>query len=206
MFRFMNPDDAKMNVSPLSERWWVVVIRGVAAILFGILALVWPGISLLFLVILWGAYALTDGVFNLVMAVRRARAGRRWGWLVFEGIVSILAGALTFAWPGITAWLLSLMIAAWAVVTGIAEIASAIRLRQYIRGEWLLALSGLLSIVFGVLLAMFPRAGALALAWTIGIYAIVFGALLIGLGLRLHHFHRGGPRSIPTDHAATPAL
>lgn len=180
------------NVRPLTERWWVPVVRGCAAIAFGALAVLAPEISLVALVLLWGAYALIDGIFNLAAGVRKARAGRRWGWLVFEGIVSIAVGILTFAWPGITAMVLLALIAAWAVLTGIAEIAAAIRLRRTIRGEWLLAASGVLSIVLGVLLFLFPGPGVLALLWMIAVYAFVFGILLVGFGLRLHRWHRAG--------------
>lgn len=186
----MNAEYVSASVSALAERWWVLEIRGVAAILFGILAIVAPGTSLLALLILWGAYALVDGVFNLILAARRGRAGQSWGWLVFEGIVSIGAGVLTFAWPGMTALILLVVIAVWAVLTGIAKIATAIRIRRQVSGEWLLAVSGILSILFGVFLLLSPGAGALALVWVIGIYAIVFGALLIGLGLRLHRWSR----------------
>jgi uncharacterized membrane protein HdeD (DUF308 family) len=199
-------DYALPTPSALGARWWVFVVRGLAAILFGILTFVVPGISLLFLVTLWGAYALFDGVLNLVFAAREARAHGSWGWLVFEGIVGILAGVLTFAWPGITALVLLIMIAAWAVFSGVAEIAAAIWLRREIRGEWVLAASGFLSIVFGVLLFAFPGTGALALLWMIGAYAILFGGLLVGLGLRLHR--RSGrrvDRAFPTGGSPTPA-
>jgi uncharacterized membrane protein HdeD (DUF308 family) len=201
----MSSDYAIPNVSALAARWWVLVIRGAAAILFGILAVAVPRISLFALVMLWGAYALVDGVFNLMLAARGARAGRRWGWLLFEGILSIAAGVVAFAWPGITALVLLALIGFWAVLTGIAEIAAAIRLRRQIRGEWLLATSGILSIAFGVLVLLFPGAGALALVWMIGAYAIVFGGLLIGLGVRLKRWGRPRERPIPTGGMPTPA-
>lgn len=185
------------NISQLADRWWTLLIRGGAAVLFGVLTFVAPGISLYSLVILWGAYAIVDGAFNLMSAYRGARAGRRWGWLTFEGIVSIAAGVLAFAWPGITALALLVVIAGWAVLTGIAQIATAVRLRKQIHGEWLLALSGLLSIGFGVVLLMFPRTGALAVLWTIGAYAIVTGVLLGALGFRLRRWRQGGGHSAP---------
>lgn len=201
----MNFDYESPNVNALAARWWVLLVRGIAAILFGILAMVAPGFGLLTLLILWGTYALVDGVFNLILAARGARAGRRWGWLLFEGIVSIAAGVLTFVWPGITALVLLTVIAVWAVMTGVAEIAAAIRLRRQISGEWWLVTSGILSIVFGVLMFVFPGAGTLALVWMIGAYAIVFGALLIGLSLRLHRWGRSHERPIPTGGMPTPA-
>lgn len=201
----MNADYANLNVNALAARWWVLVIRGIAAILFGILAIVVPGASLLALVIIWGVYALVDGVFSLILAARGARAGRSWGWLLFGGIVGIAAGVVAFAWPGITAMVLLFVIAFWAVLTGIAEIAAAIWLRREISGEWLLVTSGILSIIFGVLLLLFPGAGALAVVWMIGAYAIIYGALLIGLGVRLHRWDRSHERPLPTGGTPTPA-
>jgi uncharacterized membrane protein HdeD (DUF308 family) len=183
-------ESGNVNVDQLAERWWALVVRGMAAILFGALAFALPGISLLALLMVWAAYALVDGALNLVLAARSAKAGRRWGWLVFEGIASIAAAVVAVLWPGITAWALLMVIAAWAVVTGIAEIAVAIRLRRQLHGEWLLALSGALSIAFGVLLMAYPAAGVLAVLWMVGAYAILFGVLLIGLGWRLHAWHR----------------
>lgn len=191
-----------VNIDQLAERWWALVVRGVAAILFGALTFALPGISLLVLLILWAAYALVDGVLNLVLAARGARAGRRWGWLLFEGIVSIAAGVVAVVWPGITAWALLMVIAAWAVVTGVAEIAVAIRLRRQLEGEWLLALGGVLSIAFGVALVAYPGAGVLAVLWMVGAYAILFGVLLIGLGWRLHAWHRA---EHPGTHGGLPS-
>lgn len=191
-----------VNIDQLAERWWALVVRGVAAILFGALTFALPGISLLVLLILWAAYALVDGVLNLVLAARGARAGRRWGWLLFEGIVSIAAGVVAVVWPGITAWALLMVIAAWAVVTGVAEIAVAIRLRRQLEGEWLLALGGVLSIAFGVALVAYPSAGVLAVLWMVGAYAILFGVLLIGLGWRLHAWHRA---EHPGTHGGLPS-
>jgi uncharacterized membrane protein HdeD (DUF308 family) len=189
------------NVGQLADRWWMLVIRGAAAIVFGVLTFVMPAVSLFALVLLWGGYALVDGAFNVMAAIRGARAGRHWGWLLFEGIISIGAGVVTFAWPGITALALLAVIAVWGVVTGIAAIVSAVRLRKEIQGEWLLALSGVLSIAFGVLLVLIPSAGALALLWLIGGYATVAGVLLIGVGVRLRSWRHGTGRAIPTGGA-----
>lgn len=189
----------------LADRWWVPVVRGVAALLFGILTLLVPGASLYALVVLWGIYALVDGFFNLTLGVQRGRAGERWGWFIAEGLLSIAAGIFTFVWPGITGLVLLYVIAAWAVLTGIAEVAAAVRLRAMLEHEWLLALAGALSIVFGILLFARPGAGALAVAWLIGFYAILFGTLLIGLGARLYRW--GHPRhgGMPTHGARTAA-
>ncbi len=186
----MNTNYTDVDASALTARWWMLVIRGVAAILFGILAIALPQASLMALVLLWGAYAIVDGTFTVMLAAGRGRAGGNWGWLLFEGLVGIGAGIMTFVWPGITALLLLVVIAAWAVLTGIAELAAAIRLRREIRGEWLLALSGALSIAFGILLLARPGAGALTVMWLIGAYAIGFGVVLVGLGLRLHRWGR----------------
>lgn len=196
----MSTEDAALTA--LLPRWWMLVIRGVAAILFGIVTFALPSVSLFALVTLWGAYAIVDGIFAIGLAVARGRAGTSWGWWLFEGLVSIGAGIMTFAWPAITATVLLGVIAAWAFLTGIAEISVAIWLRREIRGEWLLGLSGILSIGFGFLLLARPLAGALAVAGLIGGYAIVFGALLIGLGFQLNrwrHHHAELPAgSAPT--------
>jgi uncharacterized membrane protein HdeD (DUF308 family) len=201
----MNSTFIGAGLDALTERWWVPVIRGIAAIVFGVLALVSPAIGLFALVIMWALYALADGVFNLMLAGHAGRAGTRWGWYLFEAIVSIAAGVLTFVYPGITAMVLVFVIATWAILTGVIEIAAAIELRHVVRGEWMLALAGVLSVAFGVLLFAFPGAGALALVWLIGSYAIVFGLLLIGLGVRLRRWGREGERVIPTGGVPTPA-
>ncbi|HEV7366685.1 MAG TPA: HdeD family acid-resistance protein [Gemmatimonadales bacterium] len=181
-----------VDVDSLSRNWWAVSLRGLAGILFGIITFFAPGISLAALVLLFGAYALVDGVLAIVSAVRR-RGADRWWLLLLEGLVGIAAGVLTFLWPGITALALLYVIAAWALVTGAFEIAAAIRLRKAISGEWLLALSGIFSIALGVLLVLFPGPGALAVTIWIGAYAFVFGALLFALGLRLRGL--GSPRT-----------
>jgi uncharacterized membrane protein HdeD (DUF308 family) len=181
-----------VDVDGLSRNWWAVSLRGLAGILFGIITFFAPAISLAALVLLFGAYALVDGVLAIVTAVRR-RGADRWWLLLLEGLVGIAAGVLTFLWPAITAIALLYVIAAWALVTGAFEIAAAIRLRKAITGEWLLALSGIFSIGLGVLLVLFPGPGALAVTIWIGAYAFVFGALLFALGLRLRGV--GSPRA-----------
>jgi uncharacterized membrane protein HdeD (DUF308 family) len=181
-----------VDVDSLSRNWWAVSLRGLAGILFGIITFFAPGISLAALVLLFGAYAFADGVLAIVSAVRR-RGTDRWWLLLLNGLVGIAAGVLTLLWPGITALALLYVIAAWALVTGAFEIAAAIRLRKAITGEWLLALSGIFSIALGVLLILFPGPGALAVVIWIGAYALVFGALLFALGLRLRGL--GSPRT-----------
>ncbi len=169
----------------LARNWWALALRGLLAIVFGLLAFALPGVTLAALVILFGAYALVDGIFALVAAVRAAEAHERWWLFVLEGIAGIAAGVITFMWPGITALALLYLIAWWALITGIFEIAAAIRLRKEISGEWVLALGGVASVIFGVLLLMRPGVGALAVIWLIGTYALVFGLLLLILGFRL---------------------
>jgi len=177
----------------LTRYWWAVTLRGALAVLFGILALIWPGVTVVVLVALFGAYALVDGVIALgTAAFGGARAAGRRGWLILEGVVGVITGIITFAWPGITALALLWVIAFWAIFTGVLEIISAIRLRREMEGEWMLILSGVLSVVFGLLLAIWPGAGALTLVVLIGIYAIIFGIALIVLGLRMRRVGREG--------------
>jgi uncharacterized membrane protein HdeD (DUF308 family) len=170
----------------LGRNWWALALRGVAAILLGILAFAWPGITLFVLVLFFGAYMLVDGIFAIVAAVRAAGEEDRWWLLLIEGILGVLAGLVAFFWPGLTALALLYFIAAWAIVTGIMEIVAAVRLRQEIEGEWALGLSGLLSVIFGVLLVVLPApAGLLSLVWLVGAYAVATGVLLLILAFRV---------------------
>ncbi|HZQ99289.1 MAG TPA: HdeD family acid-resistance protein [Chloroflexota bacterium] len=166
-----------------SRNWWVLALRGAFAVLFGVLAFALPGITLGALVLLFGAYAFVDGVLAIYHAFA-GDAGSRWV-LALEGIVGVLAGIGTLVYPGITAVALLYVISAWAVLTGVLEIAAAIELRKVIDGEWMLALGGIASIVFGVLLAVQPAAGLLTVVWIIGAYAVVFGVALIALGFKV---------------------
>jgi uncharacterized membrane protein HdeD (DUF308 family) len=168
----------------MARNWWMVVLRGIAAILFGVLAWTWPGVTLVVLVMLWGAYAFVDGLLALVSAFSGA-SGRPWWVLALEGVVGLGAAAVTWLYPGVSAIVLLWVIAAWAIVTGVVEIVAAIRLRKEIQGELWLGLAGVASVVFGGLLIARPGAGALAVIWIIGGYAIVFGVLLVALGFRL---------------------
>jgi uncharacterized membrane protein HdeD (DUF308 family) len=174
------------NTAGLAANWGAVLFRGLAASAFGLVTVMAPGLSLVALVMLFGAYAFVDGVLALVSALRRrGRTAPLWR-LVLQGIAGIATGAITLIWPDISAVALLYLIAAWAIVTGGFEIATAIRLRKQIEGEWLLILSGVLSVILGVVIAVFPGAGALALVLWIGVYALVSGALLIALSMRLH--------------------
>jgi len=182
-------------LNALSENWWLFLLRGIAAIIFGILAFVWPGITLLSLTLVFAAYAQVDGFCALWAAIsgRTSEMMPRW-WLAVVGVAGVLAGLIAFFYPGMTALILLFFIAGWAVVIGALQIWGAIQLRKEMEGEWLLALSGLLSIAFGVLVMLWPGAGALAVVWIIGWYAILFGGISIGLAFRLKNA-RGGYHS-----------
>jgi uncharacterized membrane protein HdeD (DUF308 family) len=169
----------------LARNWWALLIRGIAAVVFGVLAFVWPGATIVALVILFGAYAFVDGVFAIVAAIRAAQSRERWWPFLLEGIVGIAIAAITYFEPHVTAFALYFTIAAWAFLTGILEIAAAIQLRKQIANELWLILGGILSLLFGVLMIWRPLAGAIAIVWVIGAYAIMFGILMIGLSLRL---------------------
>jgi uncharacterized membrane protein HdeD (DUF308 family) len=172
-------------VDLLTHNWWLLALRGLMAILFGVLAFVWPGITLLTLVWLFGAFALVNGILSLALAAKAPKGYPRVGSLILGGLLGILAGLLAFVMPGITTLSLLILIAAWAMVTGILEIVAAIRLRKEMTNEWLLALAGIASLAFGVLLVLRPAAGALVLIWWIGAYALIFGILLCVLAFRL---------------------
>jgi uncharacterized membrane protein HdeD (DUF308 family) len=176
----------------LARHWWAVGLRGLAAIIFGILALVVPNITIIVLIAFFGAYALVDGVIAIYLAIRDRANNHNWGWLLVEGIAGVLIGIVTFRWPGVTAIVLLAFIAAWAIITGIMEIFQAIELRRVITNEWLLILSGAASVIFGLILIIFPGTGALALVVVIGIYAIIFGILLLVLAWRLRGMQMRG--------------
>ena len=174
----------------LAKSWWLVLLRGIAGILFGLLAFAWPGLTLVTLVLLYGAYALVDGAFALAAAFTGAAKPAPTWWLIIVGLLGIAAGAVTIFWPGVTALVLILLIGGWAIAHGIFEIIGAIQLRKEIDNEWWLILAGALSVIFGLMVLVAPGAGALALIWVIGAYSIVFGAMLVGLSLRLRkHRH-----------------
>src|SRR4051812_34007937 len=176
---------ARTLLEDLSNNWWVILLRGIVGVIFGVVAFVSPGATLLALVFVWGAYAIVDGAFALYMTYLAARQQRRWWPYLLEGLAGIGAGVLAFAVPGITALALLYLIAAWAIITGIVEIVAAIDLRKQIQNEWLLGLAGVLSIIFGIIVTVMPDAGALAVVWTVGAYALVFGITLIVLAFRV---------------------
>ncbi len=173
----------------LTRNWWAMALRGVAAIIFGILAFIWPGITLIVLAIMFGAYALVDGVFAIIAAIQRAGGEERWWTLLVEGIVGIAAGTFAFLFPGLTAFALVFLVGAWAIATGVLKIITAIRLRKVIEGEWLMVLLGTLSILFGLAIVTFPVIGALSLTWAFGSFAIAFGVLMLILAFQLRGIH-----------------
>ena len=179
----------------LARNWWVLLLRGLAAITFGVLAWTRPGISLVALVLLFGAYTMADGILGVWTAIEGRKESDHWWVLLLAGLLSIGVGCLTFTAPGITAIALLFYIAAWAIATGVLEIIAAIRLRQEIEGEWMLVLGGVASILFGSILMFRPGAGALALLWMIATYAVVFGVILVMLGLRLRGIGREAARA-----------
>ena len=169
----------------LGRNWWLVLLRGIAAIVFGLLAWAWPGVTLVTLVLFWGAYALVDGVAALIGGWKTKDGGKPMWTVVLVGLVGIAAGIFTFLQPGVTAIALLILIAVWAIVQGVLEIAAAIRLRKEIQNEWLLILCGLLSVAFGVLMILNPGAGAIAVLWLIGAFSVAYGVLLIILSFKL---------------------
>ena len=183
-----------MLLQTLKRHWWVPVLRGVAAIIFGMMAFVYPGLTVAVLVLLFGAWVLVDGIFRVIGAIGHRSSDSDWGWQLVIGILGIIIGFLTFHAPGITALALVIYVAAWALMIGVSEIVVAIKLRQEIKGEWFLILMGILSILFAIMLLWNPLPGALALVWLIASYAIVFGVLGIVFGFRL--------RSLPVSAAA----
>jgi uncharacterized membrane protein HdeD (DUF308 family) len=169
----------------LAQNWWALAIRGVAGVIFGLIAFFLPGLTMLSLVLLFSAYMLVDGIFAIVGAVRSARRRESWWLLALGGVIDIIAGVVAFLWPGLTVLTFVLLVGAWAIVSGTLMFAAAFRLKID-HGRWWLALGGLISLVYGVLLVIAPLIGALVLTWWIGAYAIVFGATLLVLSFRLH--------------------
>lgn len=168
----------------LRRNWWLILIRGICAIVFGISTLLWPGLSLITLVLFYGVFALVDGILAISAAIVGGALVDRW-WLALVGLVGVAAGLLTLTWPGLTGLVLLYFIGGWAIAAGVLQIVGAIRLRKEIENEWLLIASGVLSVLFGVLILFHPGAGALGLALLIAWFAILYGVLLSGFALRL---------------------
>ena len=188
-------------VTAAAESWVTLGVRGLLAILFGILAFAWPGITLFVLVLLFAAYALADGVFAFVGAYRAAESNRSVWPFLLEGVLGVVTGIAAFAWPNITAVALVYLIAGWAIVTGALELYAAIQLRKQLTDELWLGAGGLLSILFGVLIAAVPGTGALAVVWVIAAYAVLFGVTLLALAWRMR-----SERSTPESGRTSPSV
>lgn len=186
--------------SDLARNWWVLLVRGLLAIGFGVLALINPVVTLGVLVLCFAAFAIVDGIFSIALSITARKQFPGWGWLLAAGIAGIVIGVLTFLWPGVTALLLLYWMLAWLVVTGIFQIVAGIRLRKEITGEFWVILGGVLSVLFGVFLMANPVVGALAVLWMIGFFALAFGLLMIFAAFRVRSF-RGGPDPTASAHA-----
>lgn len=187
------PHSSSPLLNALGHSWWLLFLRGVVWILFGILAFTWPGLTLATLVLLYGAFAFADGIVSLWAAFSGSAKPTPTWWLIVVGLLGLGAGIVTVLYPALTAVLLVMFIGAWALVHGIFEIIGAIRLRNEIEGEWWLILAGILSVLFGGFVLVSPGAGALALIWIIAAYAIAFGILIIGFAFRVRHFTHHPP-------------
>jgi uncharacterized membrane protein HdeD (DUF308 family) len=161
------------------QNWWMLALRGVLAIIFGLIALFAPGIALLAFITVFAVYAIIDGIVAVVVAIRERTSSKGWWWVLIEGILSIVAGILAFAYPGVTAFVLLYIVAAWAILTGIMEIVTAVSLREFLSREWALILAGALSIVFGIILFVRPGIGLLSILWLVGVYSLIFGVLFL---------------------------
>lgn len=176
-----------VNIDALRAHWWALLIRGVIAVLFGLVCFFLTGAALYALVLLIPIYFVLDGIFMIAGALRSAGASHasHWLWQILGGVAGIVVGILLFVWPGITALLLAGFVAAWAIITGIFELVTAFRLRSALPNEWLWIVNGILSVVLGILILIFPGAGLVALVWLLGFYAVLAGITMIALSLRL---------------------
>ena len=176
--------------------WWVLALRGLVAILFGLAILFWPGLALAVLIVLFGAYALIDGILAIIAAFRSSGTGMRRSLLLIEGAIGILFGIVALFWPDLTALALVYIIAFWVILSGIARIVMAIMLRREIENEWSMALSGVLSMILGILLLLLPGAGLLAYTWLIGLLALALGIALIYYAFRVRGQRISGSRGV----------
>ncbi len=167
---------------------WLLGLRGVLAIIFGVLAFIWPGLTAIVLVFLFAAYAILDGILTVAASVHNHTANNRWWVMLLEGVVDIAAGVIAFLFPGLAAIVLVFVFAIWAIITGLLELVTAIRLRREITNEWALGLAGVVSIILGIILVVNPGAGLIGLVWAIAGYAIIFGILMIVLAIRTGQF------------------
>ncbi len=175
----------RMDSKTVSRIWWSLTLRGILAIFFGVVAFFFTGQTLLAMVLVFGVFAVLSGVTAIIIAVRAGEAHQRWGWLAVSGAISIVAGVISIVWPGLTALTVVYLVAIWAILSGVAEIAFAFQWPDTLAHAWLIGISGAVSVVFGVLLAIWPRVGALTLTWLVGVYAIIYGGLLLYYAYRL---------------------
>jgi len=185
----------------LAENWWVVGLRGLFGVAFGLICLLVPAAAILALILLFSAYMLVDGVLAIISGIKAARSGERWGLLLLEGVVDIAAGAVAFLWPAITAVAFVLIIAVWAIISGALMLAAAFSLKLE-HGRWWLALGGIASVIFGIVLLIAPVVGAVVLTWWLGAYALIFGVLLLVLAFQLHSRREEHKRKAPAPTAA----
>lgn len=178
----------------LAQNWWAIALRGVFAIIFGIVALLMPGATMLALVLLFAAYMLVDGICDIIAGVRAARQHKRWGWLIFEGIVDLIAGGIAVVWPLITLLTFVWLMGVWAIVSGVLLFAASFRL-HLLHGRWLMALGGAISVIWGILLIIWPLTSALVLTWWMAGYALFFSVALLVLAVRL----RKRRQALPPD-------
>jgi uncharacterized membrane protein HdeD (DUF308 family) len=197
--------DVRFNFNPspgtLVQNWWLFTLRGIVGIIFGLIALIFTGPTMLSLVILFSAYMLVDGVAGIISAIRAIRRRDRWGLLAFEGLLDIAVGIVAFLWPGITVLAFVLLIAAWAIVSGALMTAAGFRLNMA-HGRWWLVLGGLVSLAYGALLVITPLIGAIVLTWWLGAYAVAFGVVLIVFSFKLRSRQHEQVSSTPLGRAA----
>jgi uncharacterized membrane protein HdeD (DUF308 family) len=174
----------------VSSNWWAIALRAVAAILVGIIAFVMPVVTLAALVTLFGIYAMVDGALAVAAALKGVRKHERWGWMLAEGIIGIVAGAIAFLYPAIGALALTWLVGAWAFTTGVLEIAAAVKLRRVMTGEWLLMLAGVLSVLLAIIIALLPGVGAILLVSWVGAYALLYGIVTLALAVRIKQWTR----------------
>jgi uncharacterized membrane protein HdeD (DUF308 family) len=189
LFENANPDVVTSRNAVLADNWWAVALRGLFAILFGIVSFAMPGAAMLALVLIFGAYSIADGIFNIVLAVRGAREHERWGLLLVNGLLGILIGIIAAIWPGITVLAFVFMVGAWALLSGGLMFGAALGMKIS-HGRWWLVFGAIISMIYGLLLFASPLIGALVFTWWVGAYALVFGVTLIVLASRLRR-HRG---------------
>jgi uncharacterized membrane protein HdeD (DUF308 family) len=175
----------------LARNWWALLARGIAALLLGLIALALPGVTLGAMLMIFGIYAIVDGVFSIVAGLRASQRHERWGSLILGGVAGIVAGIIALFAPAAAAIGFVLIVASWAILTGIMQIMAAIRLRRVIENEWLMALGGVISVVLGVLFVLAPGVALLTLVWWLGIFALVSGGVMVALALRLRRGHGG---------------